>query len=245
MSYFIDKNHFEEDGIQNYLVLQPLNKYFKITNAKYVSSWKSKRLSNENITAPTTIDDKLHEQLSYFGTRARLEFRGRCLKQDKSTFNHGKIINIYIIYELDKIYFNATPTLVNCLFGAVSITKNADIDKNKYYGWGIGFDRTSVYLLPDGSFGRNVIIFRVDVSSSVHVDNKGKYILILGEDLTHGLGVHSLTAEKMCSVNFTDHRKKVTWDCIIMEQTVIYLLIVQKLLNLKQKFLRLLQLHYA
>ena len=46
------------------------------------------------------------------------------------------------------------------------------------------------------------------MSSSVHVDNKGKYSLILGEDLTHGLGVHSLTAEKMCSVNFTDHRKK-------------------------------------
>ena len=134
LSYFIDKNHFEEDGIQNYFVLQPLNKYFKITNTKYVLSWKSKRLSNENITAPTTIDDKLHQQLSYFGTRARLEFRGRCLKQDKSTFNHRKIINIYIIYELDKIYFNATPTLVNCLFGAVSITKNADIDKNKYYG---------------------------------------------------------------------------------------------------------------
>ena len=33
------------------------------------------------------------------------------------------------------------PTLVNCLFGAVSITENADIDKNKYSGYGIGFDR--------------------------------------------------------------------------------------------------------
>ena len=64
--------------------------------------------------------------------------------QDKSTFNHGKIVNIYIFYELDKTYVKTHPTLVNCLFGAVSITKNADIDKNKYSGYGIGFDRTSV-----------------------------------------------------------------------------------------------------
>ena len=42
-SYFIGKSHFEEDGTQNYLVFQPLNKYFKlVANAKYISSWKSK-----------------------------------------------------------------------------------------------------------------------------------------------------------------------------------------------------------
>ena len=90
------------------------------------------------------------------------------------------------------------------------ITKNADIDKNKYSGYGIGFDRAGVYLLRDSSFGRNVIIiFGVDMNSSVHVDNKGKDILILGRGPTQGLGEHSLTAEKMYSVNFTDHRKNV------------------------------------
>ena len=46
------------------------------------------------------------------------------------------------------------------------------------------------------------------MSSSVHVDNKGKDILILGSGPTQGLGEHSLAAEKMYSVNFTDHRKK-------------------------------------
>ena len=46
------------------------------------------------------------------------------------------------------------------------------------------------------------------MSSSVHVDKKGKDILILGKGSTQGLGGHSLTAEKMYSVNFTDHRKK-------------------------------------
>ena len=52
--------YFEEDGTQNYLVFQPLNKYFKvIANTDYVSSWKSKGLSAENIKPPTTFDNSL------------------------------------------------------------------------------------------------------------------------------------------------------------------------------------------
>ena len=90
-----------------------------------------------------------------------------------------KIVNIYIVYELDKIYVKNSPTLVNCLFGAVSLTKNADIYKYNYSGCGIGFDRGNAYLIPSGNFGRNAIIPGVDMSSSVHVDNKGKNILIL------------------------------------------------------------------
>ena len=134
---------------------------------------------------------KLNPQFSYFHTKTRAEFRGSCLKQDKIKFNHGKIVNIYIVYELNKLYSRTTPTLVNCLFGAVSITKNADIDKYKYSGYRIGFDRGGLYLLPSGRFGRNVIIFGVDISSSVHVDDKGKDILILGKGPTQGLSEHS------------------------------------------------------
>ena len=52
---------------------------------------------------------------------------------------------------------------------------DADLDKYKYAGYGIGF------LFTDGSYGKNIIIFEDDMSSSVHVDNKGKDILILGE----------------------------------------------------------------
>ena len=45
-SYFIGKSHFEENGTQNYLVFQPIKKYFKvIANTVYVSSWRSKELS--------------------------------------------------------------------------------------------------------------------------------------------------------------------------------------------------------
>ena len=171
-------------------------------------SWQSKGLSEATIKPPTTSDYKLNPQLSYFGIKTRVEFKESCLKQDKTTFNHGKIVNIYTVYELNKLYSKATPTLVNCLFGAVSITKNADIDKCRYSRYEIGLDRGELYLLPSGRFGRNVIIFGVDISSSVHVDNKGEDILILAKAPTQGLGKHSLTAEKIYSVNFTDNGDK-------------------------------------
>ena len=103
--YYRGKNHFEEDGTQNYLVFHPLNKYFKvIASTNYVSSWKSKGLSDENIAAPSTRDYKLNPKLSDLGTKIWVDFRVNCLKQDKITFSHGKIVNIYIVYEWDKIY---------------------------------------------------------------------------------------------------------------------------------------------
>ena len=59
-SDFIGKSHFDEDGTQNYLVFQPIIRYFKlITNTDYVSSWKSKGLSTESIKPPTASDNSL------------------------------------------------------------------------------------------------------------------------------------------------------------------------------------------
>ena len=83
-SYFIGKSHFEEDGTQNYLVFQPLNKYFKvIANTDYVSSWKSKGLSADSIKPPTTPDNSLSPILNYYGTKTRVRFIGSSLKQPK------------------------------------------------------------------------------------------------------------------------------------------------------------------
>ena len=76
---------------------------------------------------------------------------------------------------------NSDPTLKNCLFGAVTLTKNADIDKYRYSGYRIGFDKRSSFSFPGGGFGQNVIIFGVDMSSPAHIDNKKKDILILGK----------------------------------------------------------------
>ena len=61
-----------------------------------------------------------------------------------------------------------------------SLTKNADINKYRYSGYGIGFDRRGSFSFPCGGFDQNVIIFGADMSFSIHIDNKGKDILILG-----------------------------------------------------------------
>ena len=74
------------------------------------------------------------------------------------------------------------PTLKNCLFGAVTLSKNADIDKYGYSGYGIKFDRRSRFSFSGGGFGQNVLIFRADMSSSAHINNKKKDILVLEKD---------------------------------------------------------------
>ena len=98
--YFRDETHFEEDGMQNYLVFQPMYRYFKraigVGTGDCIHFWKSKGLSDENVTSPTTEDYSLNPQLSYLGTKTKVEFNGSCLKQDKITHTHGKIVNIYI-----------------------------------------------------------------------------------------------------------------------------------------------------
>ena len=131
---------------------------------------------------------------------------------------------------------NSDPTIKNCLLGTVTLTKYTDIDKYIYSGYWIRFDRRSCFPFQDGGFGQNIIIFGVDMNSSSHIDNKGKYILILGKGPTQGLGKNSLTAEKMYPINFTLTKKKV---CMIMGQIVTYLLMAQKFINLKQKILKL------
>ena len=102
--YFIGKSHFEEDGTQNYLVFQPIFRYFKINTiinvADYVLSWQSKGLSAEVIKPPATSDSSLTPALSYYrASKIRVKFTGSCLKQDKVTFNHRKVVNVYIVYE--------------------------------------------------------------------------------------------------------------------------------------------------
>ena len=83
MSYFIGKNYFEEDGAQNYLVFQPIHRYFKIINTKYISSSKSEGVSDETITPYATSDNSLAPLTDHYGIKVRLKFNGSCLKQYK------------------------------------------------------------------------------------------------------------------------------------------------------------------
>ena len=109
-------------------------------NDSNILSWKSKGLSDENIKPPSTSNKMLNPSVNYVSTKARAKFNGDCLKQDKITFDHGKMINIYIVYEIErKVNISSYPALENCLFGAVKLTKHVDADLYKYSGYVIGF----------------------------------------------------------------------------------------------------------
>ena len=179
-----------------------------IANTGYILLRGSKGLSSETIKPPSMSDDSLTPVISYYGTKTRIKFTGSCLKQPKISYTHGTIVNIYIAYELGASGSNNNdPTLKNCLIGAVTLTKNADIDKYGYSGYGIRFDRRSSFSFPGGGFGQNVLIFGADMSSSAHIDNKKKDILVLGIGPAQGLE-NTLAAEKMYSINFTERNKK-------------------------------------
>ena len=106
---------------------------------------------SDNNIAPTFVDHHVLPEIN---------FNGHCLiKNDISILE--KVINLYTSYTLGSQLRNLNTdfALGNCLFGSVKLTKNADLDKYKYTGYGIGFDPRSEFLFTDGSFGKNVIIF--------------------------------------------------------------------------------------
>ena len=143
-------------------------------------------------------------------SKIRLKFNGSFLNGFPPTILHGNIVNVYIVYEITSDYKNINfPTLENCLFGSVKLTKNTDIDKYGYSRYGIGFDRETSFSFGNEA-GKNVIIFGDDMSSSSKIDNRNKDILILGKGPTQGLE-HTFSSEKLYSINFT---KKNTKFCL-------------------------------
>ena len=119
----------------------------------------------------------------YYNNKITAKFTGSCLKQYNVYYKHKNIVNIYILYELGaSTSYDNDPTLRNCLFGVITLTKNTDIDKYGYSAYGIGFDRRSSFSFPSGEFGKNVLILGVDMSPSAYIDNRKKDILVLGKD---------------------------------------------------------------
>ena len=142
LRYFRGKNHFEENSTQNYLLFQSINRYFKriigVGTGECIYFWKSKSFSDKRINSITESNCSITPSIDYLGSKIRVKFNGSCLKQDKITYTHEKIVNIYTVYETSKTFnIRGYPTLENSLFGAVSLTKNVDIDKYKYFGYDI------------------------------------------------------------------------------------------------------------
>ena len=183
-----------------------MGKYLEVAYTNYITyilSWKSKGLSDLEIKSIKTNNYLLNPCIDQYDTsKIRIKFDGSFLNRFPPSIIHGKIVNIYIVYEVSNHYNDVSyPTIENCLFRSVKLTKNTDIDKYGYSGYGIGFDRKASFSI-DNDIGRNVIIFRVDMSSSLNIDNRKKDILILGKGPRQGLE-HTLSAEKLYSINFT------------------------------------------
>ena len=99
--------------------------------------------------------------------------------------NNSNVINIYVVHKLDLISStrNTDYTIQNALFGAMKITKNTDSPKNNYTGYSLCFDEDDEFghTVRQGNFDRttnakNVIIFGVDMTSSIHATNRANNI---------------------------------------------------------------------
>ena len=104
-------------------------------------------MSDESIKPPSTSNEILNLSLDYVDTKARVKFNRDYLKRFKITFDHGKIVNIYIIYEIERsVNISSYPTLENCLFSAVTLTKHVDVDLYKYSEYDIRFGRKGFFF---------------------------------------------------------------------------------------------------
>ena len=169
-------------------------------------------------------------------------FNHKAKKEKKENIiKSGSIVNIYIVYSLSQKTIDSDNVLKNCLFGATKVTQpgdTTDTDKYIYSGYGLGFDSTGQFTHPQGGMARNIIIFGVNSSNSVHATNKTQNILILGHGLTQKVNNTTIYAEKMYSPNFSAENKIF---CLSLHYNGdnSYLLMVKKSLNLKPKNLKL------
>ena len=157
-------------------------------------------VNNSNNNSPTLLNKN---------NRLGVTFNGKYMKQNELGYSHGKIVNLYIVYELkNRRVDNPDFTVQNGLFGAVKITKNVNTSHYKYEGYGIYFDSESSFSLGNRIDPKNVIIFGVNTSNSSHATNKTQNIYVLGKDFVQGINNTAIYAEKIYKTNFTEESKK-------------------------------------
>ena len=193
---------------------------FQFTGGK-ISTWKStgifNYLGNSNMNAVGDSGGRLPDIKN--DSRLYVYLSGNHFQQNKVIIpNNDNVINIYCVYEIQPIASSRDTsfTIQNALFGAMQITKDAtDNSKNNYKGYGIYFDERSQFghtITEDGrahtTNGRNVLIFGVDMSFSVHATNRANNIYVMGDGLTQGIHDTTLYVEKNYWRNFTDPGKK-------------------------------------
>ena len=231
--------YFSSGIFQNYLVFMPAKKYIKyFSGTTRINSWKYNGMSEENIENITKSDSNFAPTFVDHHVLPDINFNGHCLINN--TYIPKKVINLYVSYTLNTWLWNLNThfTLNNCWFGSVKLTKKADLDKYKYSGYDIGFDSRSEFLFTDESIGKNVTIFGADMSSSIHIDNKGKYILIFGEGPTQGLDDTTLTAEAIYPINFKQANKRLVLSLLSNRSNSFIFSMLQKYFSSKHKALK-------
>ena len=202
---------------QNYLVYECKVNSFAF-NDKKITNWKSTGTFNysDYYTMNGIEETKTNLPILKNNKETYVLLEGNYFQQNDNIIipgNNKKIINIYVVYKLDPISStrNTDYTIQNALFGAMKITKNADYSKNNYTGYGLCFDEGGEFghTVKEGSFNcttdaRNVIIFGVDMSSSVHATNRVNKIYVMGKEFIQGINNTTIYAEKLFHNNFTE-----------------------------------------
>ena len=204
---------------QSYLVYDCKMGSFNFSSGK-TSVWKSTGIfnyyDNSNMNAVgRTLNDLpalKNDEIMY------VNLTGNHFQQNKVIVpNNNNAINIYCVYNLEPIASSRsdTFTIQNALFGAMQIIKNTYTSKYNYKGYGICFDEGGSFdhTRREGNFdhttnARNVLIFGVDMSGSIHATNKANNIYAIGKDFIQGINGTTIYAEKNFYRNFTDRGKK-------------------------------------
>ena len=128
-------------------------------------------MSEESIENITESNSEFTPIFVYHHVLPDINFNVHCLIKNNIKSNKY-ICFLYTRSTIKKI--NTDFILGNSLFGSAKLTMNADLDRYKYSGYGVGFDLHTEFSLPEGSMERNFIIYGADLCSSVQIDNRGK-----------------------------------------------------------------------
>ena len=113
--------------MQKYLVFLLVSRYFKtVANTKRVRAWKKKGLSDQRIKPSSKSGYSLNPGINCVdNTKIQIKLDESCLKQDKLTFTHKQVVNIFIVYKINLWPLNVGKDFAfgNSLFGAVKWIK--------------------------------------------------------------------------------------------------------------------------
>ena len=204
---------------QSYLVYDCKMGSFNFSSGK-ISVWKSTGIFNYHDNSNMNAVGRALNDFPALKNDGRMSVNltGNHFQQNRVIVpNNNNAINIYRVYNLEPIASSRsdTFTIQNALFGAMQIIKNSYTSKYNYKGYGICFDESGSFghTRREGNFdhttnARNVLIFGVDMSSSIHATNRANNIYVMGKDFIQGINDTTIYAEKNFYRNFTDRCKK-------------------------------------